>query len=339
MKNREVLLLLRSYTLNFPILSDWHLQENRPIGLIFQEASSAYKFCRNLSAKTVFFNINEKADKVRKTLCDENSEAICIFCYEHGRYTSIKAQQNFEVALQACSQGHIEGFSLGAAIFFVFTQYIPEEMEKELFPIFISKGECEIAGAIDDLVPNADELPIIFEKIKQMPKTNALPLKAAAAFTLPKLMVQERGAEFEKLLETAENIAVQAEMGSEGTELSDAVMAALIAFYEDKLPKVIDLDNLEVKDKSDIEDAWLVRGDRLYLPEKAFGNAIEGILNYVRVQAVKQRIQEENLLLGKKGEYTQKIYVRTGKDTLQFRRMALNLELMPELSSYLKEEI
>ena len=331
-----VLLIFFSYCINFPIIKEWGYASYKPFALVFSDQTVAIEFCRLISQEPYLFFITDKKETVKEALTKGNSEAVCIF-YRHCKgYQPKTITENLNQVISSSQFGQIEDKKSVAASFLVFLGFVPDDLRPQVLEVHLKESQVtESIESLMALIPNADELPIVNRMIKQFEQDDVLPLKAAAAFLYPRLEEKGEEAIYEEMINACSEIMKAAKEYCETDSLKNLIIGELQQYYISARPPVYKVSDIDILDIDCLENAFILDNDKLYLRETHFKKIIEKVIDTISVDALKDRLQREDVIIGKPGAYTQKIRVKIQGKFKTLRVITLNLDEMPELKSFL----
>lgn len=338
MRSNEILMILFSYAVNYPVLRDWCKNLFKPIGLLFAEPSLAQKFCLLLSTKPVIIQESDSHSFASRILMKSNSEAVCLICRSDKGYQDKNTRNNLKVMFSVAETGLIGGRSTGCAPFMIFYNYIPENLKQGVFAVHIEESvSFEGADSLHELIPSVEDLSYIKAEIESFDEDDALPLKAATAFLKPKLMKSGEENLYLELLKTCEKIARMAETYAEEDQVVNLVETVFINYYTDYHPIVLMLDTLVATSTDEIEKALVFSGDKLYIREAHFKIVMADLIKIFGVDALKEKLVREEVISGTIGAYTKRIGIKLSDRMEVVRMLEFNLCLLPKFKSFILE--
>lgn len=337
-KSEIILMLLFSYAVNYPILWDWGLTLSKPIGLVFSDLSMTRKFCGLLSQQPYLSSMTEKKNVIACVLAKANSEAVCLFYRNSKTYQPKNIVANIDQLLLTSQFGEVSGHKARTATFIAFYGFVPDELKAQVLEVHVEGHLPQIKIAeLMALLPNLEQLSIVEKAVKDFDLDECLALKAAAAFLLPALERDNRTPVYIEMLATAKRLISAAEDYREIESVKCLVIKAFVEYYSMKKPPVMQIAELEKDDDVDVEKAFLLDNNLLYVREKLFKAVVSKLTEVIPVDLIKERLVNEKVLLGQKGEYTKKMNLIVGGKTQYIRMLCLDLDQMPELDSYFLE--
>ena len=190
----EIQVILRSLAVNAPIMKDWGLSLSRPLYLSMKVEETG-AFIKGLSERPVIISAGMPLKEVKKKIRNTNSEAIIL----RMPVKKLRDHERFSLLVQHLLDCSADA-KVGAQVFFVGT-FQDENLGDNTFEISISEFP-EMLDDDVDVVPDAKDLSVVEEQIFSHKKCDldCLALYAAAAFCYPKLKLQGRQEDYQKLL-------------------------------------------------------------------------------------------------------------------------------------------
>lgn len=336
--NEDLILLLGLYIINYPVLASWRCTLGKPIGLVFDDYIQANAFIEQLAPNPEVIDLSMTSGELEKAVRDANLNGI-FFYYSPatGGYVSKKLCNAMDLLFSIARSGKYGGKPACVATFLIFENFIPEELKDSVFEVHV--GEALTTGKTDvlSLVPDSSELSVIKEVIRMHALKNREQLKAAVAFTYPKLKAQGNLKLYERLLKAADMTMKNAADYRDADDISDLVISELLEYYVMRSPKTHLLPQIGDSETVDFANDFFSNGDSMFISERLFKEIVGNLLKVVKYDVIKFRLVYAGILLGSQGKYTQKMYCKINGRLESPRMMRFNLRLMPELRSYLNE--
>lgn len=334
---KNILRILYSYTVNFPVLSDWGFTLHETIGLVFSDLSMATEFCQLLSETPFLLNVRDKSEEVKKTIANANSEAVCLFYRQYKQYTPNNVSRNLNIAFDSNQFARIGNSKTTSVTFLIFMDYVPEDLKRQILEIHINAEPINMTGdELIESVPKAEELALIKHKIGMLKHDKSLPLKAAATFLVPYLEKNNNLDIFCEMLEVCETVINEAEDYRETDSVKEYVVSMLEDYYTSVHPPLFRMED-SILNKSGLEEAFLMGDDRLYIHEKLFKEIVKKLTESISIDSLKYRLVKEHVMLGEAGSYTKKVGIIINGNYDRIRMLCFDLGEMPRLHSYLLE--
>ena len=310
---KEIIKILQSLVLNYPIISEWNKTLQMPIGRVFDKFSDLMEFTSNLSKNVRRIHAGVPPNMVRKMLTAPNSDPIVWHPEVGGKYISRKKEEIKEMLLCAATFGSLDGQKIRSTIFFAFLKFIPDEFQDDVYPIFINKVDKSPIEDIIAILPSHDELELVRDKCSEF-SDHSSELKTAVAFLYPTMKREGRMEDYEELLHVAGMLASNASLYSENDEITEWFEALIEEQLHLNEIEVFDLPELDDYQIENLDKAFYRKGDSLYMSDSLFKKILAPLTESIPLNLVKRKLAEQELIYSDKSGFTKKMrYRHNGK--------------------------
>lgn len=342
----EMIQILRSYCINFPILSEIGVTMSKPIALVFNEVQEVTPFINSLSPRPRIVDGSTKVSKVKELLLMANSDAVVLIMPSNDSARLIKQNERIELLFNAAALGKVDGIASCAAIFMVFNKFVLEEYRERVFEIHVSKDVIQCTTNIIDLIPDSKDISIVLDKIRLQKCIGEADrsLYAAVAFMYPKLMEHGKLDLYEALEADAKQLISNAKLYHENDMVLELCLEQMHNYIceQDMLKEVYELPILNEDAENSIHHAAYLKGNYVFVHDELFRRMMENVLQNVPMDVIKVTLMANKILCGTKDGYTTKMnYYSIDNQAKRVRMLKLDLDLLSmngitTIKSYLK---
>ena len=313
---KVTLRILTSLSANYPIIRDWGFAPSRLLYVLtekgmMQQLKNAL-FLNNTQVLNPFDGL-----KSAKKIISETFSAPVLFIYQKSK--------NSDTMLELL-QNHTLNRGLGA-LPIVISDCIPAVEHTDVFMCFASGHVPESGFEWKDVVPKAEDLPIVKDMIRR--KTLSVEddmertLIAGACFLYPVFPQEERDKKMRFALETVKCLMEADEDSRDRNGLADLFVNLIHDYFENHdVPCVVELPDISEQDIKNFENGLFYDPQFLYLDEKLFENVSRELLNMVPKNVLKKTLLESEILsVTESGTYSCKMNYIDGKGDYRRRRM------------------
>lgn len=325
MQKNEICTILMNYCAHFPILSEWGCTMKAPIGLIFEDINESTEFVREVSANADVFTVNSSTKALTEKVFTANSTGL-FYQFPINTYAVKRLTEQLNLLTSASTLLSIDGVNVHTAIFILFDRRVPDEMLERVFPIYVGKGSFE--NKISLSIPEPTQFGLIYDQVKACHEINERALKAAIAFLYSSL----DDSQYRRLLAAADELIDEACVLTEALDMAALFNSILIDAIESEKVKVTLLPEIKV---AEFDDRLFIESAYAYLSENTFRTLFAEEVYIPPIGKIKAELNEAGILPSRIGDYTAKMPYSIGKIKDRKRMMRFDLQLLPEIKSYL----
>lgn len=334
MRCEDLIVVLWSLNVNYPVLRSWNYVIGKPIALVFNNMVTAIPFVKKLSPHPQIIDSSTKISTAKKILLTTNSDGVFMMLSNRGG-NLIKEQEKINALFSVANLGVLDGKEASVMTFFVCDRRVPDEYKSEVFEIHVDDLLPNTYENLFSFVPSAEMLPVVFEKIQEFKRDELLPFKAIIAFLYPYLKEQNNLTRYKILLTEMGELFQMAEEYQEQEDVVELVQQQFIDFINKNACDIYHLAEIEGEVEERIDEILVVKGDSLFMDDKKFKDIIKPMLEILPLHIIKERLNKEGILFGQPGDYTVKMsYLSNGK-MKRIRRLKFDTDKMKMLKNYI----
>lgn len=331
MQSADLFEVLKSFTLNFPIIREVGIYVQECITLVFKSYAEGSRFIGQLSKYPLIISEADGIPAMKKKLQQPIYQGV--FLRMSGVVSTDKQRAKLEL-LRSIAAGEMEeNKRICCPAFVVYTGVLPDELRDNTLVIQVPTEEImelDDTGDFYRLVPRPEQLGQIRQKIIDLgeipPKEVALTF--AACFLYPKL--HERGGDgrYEAILSLARAVC-RGEFETPRTEdvislVADRILDVLKNSAEDRICRLPNLESSMVAKK---ELNFFYDENYLYLSDALFGDICAPLACVDSIRGIKFALKEAGILSGSAGRYVCKMYYYSSYGIMENMTMLkLNME-------------
>ena len=325
--------ILKSYSIQYPMLAAWGLTLSKPIGLVIRDREHAQKFINQLSPSPLIVDIADKPCKIERSLHLLNSEAFVLDCREILDLKSKNVQENLAYAFRISKGYGRLDYGTVVATFLLFQDFIPKPLKDKLFEIHIEGNQQEALFINNEewLIPADDEIPEVHRWLKKVViKEGIHPLSASVEFLKPMLATLGEEKAYKALKGKATEMIEAAEDYCSSDEIAEFIVSEMLDYFEREKLKVYELPTLP--DNIDFESSAFFTQNYLFLSDDLLRKICKATnLSSTEIKFV---LLENGFLEGNYGDYTSKMNFKVGTKNYRKRMLRLNLNGLTVLKNY-----
>lgn len=289
-------LLIKSMGVNYPVLKDWGYIFPRLMTVVVPQG-------KMLKATDVFksysFTILDefsKKEDVRKALLSTHS-AFVIFPYKKSTRSDMVIDQLYAL-VQA---GFVDGIPIQAMPILITEDFLVEDQEGKQFIVYADNGECEHTIPFESIVPSADQLPVVKDKIdiviRNSNSEEEKVLLAACCFMYPIFKQQGEGEKIEELFHEVQRLCEMEEEVRDLQGVDILFLDTINSWQEENLfDDVYELPFIDDAVMENKDEIICYDEDYVFLSDKLFKEIVTPILHIVPLSQLKQSLKEEGIL-------------------------------------------
>lgn len=324
MKNR-LLVILNSLATNSPLLCAWGLYLPKPIAITMEEDINPYHVISELSHRPVCIDTGRQIKKAEAEIKEANSEAIVLLLPPKILRDTVKLSKQIEMLLEYPQKPRKLGEAVGLPI--IISNFITDDLRDSVFEIFMSDFSDQDADYDVNIVPPAEKLAVIEEKLEadfDLPVVQRV-LRAAVACMYPWFKENGELAEYQKMLDLADEVFFSV---TEDQDLSSIVnhIKRLItcAVVSDEYLLMNEGDTVDCIDKTFLFDEY---SDVLWLNYRTFQKIIEPIRNMCKKSDIKRALACSDFINNREcGNYIKRKTIHTSQDSVREYMVQINAQ-------------
>lgn len=344
---KEIMLILASYCLNYPIMFELGLTLKRPIAIVVDEIDNAVTVAKQISPSPVLIDLAMKTSHVKEEIWMSYSRGIFVMMPELIPKSS-KFQEKIAIAFGVSATGVMEGNNCSTAVFLVFSKAVPNSYKDKVFEVHIGAlPELSPMEIVEKSVPKNEELSVVYDKLQSIeehdPKVNAL--LSAAAFLYPQMTAES---DYQMAIDKARKLCEDAENYRDTDGIVELFLDLLYKMAEESvLSPVYILPNLDEEATENLRKGLFLKADNLYMHDDLFASLASAVQNLVGINALKSALLSHGVIHADSGgcTYTTKMsFFDEQGNSKRIRMMRFSLssidgETRPNFSKYLMEGI
>ena len=309
----ELVQILMSYIINFPILQDWESSMSKPIGLVFENRKMLAKALKTILFSCKLIEANASISTVKKILSRANSHGVA-YLVGVNPFESAKAKTVMDLLLDANSYGVLDGKRISTAVILLFEGVVSKELKEAVYEIHLCENDLDVHSfCVEDVVPEASKLELIRDINHRFNLLGKESLFPSVAFLYP----LRSSYEYEDLLEMAKKLDRQADEFSHQDGLVELFCDSFKAFVGDgEIVNIYALPEIDEDGVANIENALFFDNQFIYLNSKYFQKIFSEIFRTgVSIITLKTALLESGVIVADRGGFTTKMsYIKaTGK--------------------------
>lgn len=163
----DVVRIIFTYILNYPVLKFWGQEITKPIGLVFDNRTVLADALKLLMHFCILIEPNNSYKEIKKVLRCANSHGV-VSIVSHNVYEKTRERNLIEILLDANTYGYCDGETVSTAVVLLFDGIVPNELKKKVYEIHLSEKNLNCDSfQLKDIVPNPKELALIKDKISR----------------------------------------------------------------------------------------------------------------------------------------------------------------------------
>lgn len=342
---KEIMLILASYCLNYPIMFELGLTLKRPIAIVVDEIDNAVTVAKQISPSPVLIDSAMKTSHVKEEIRMAYSRGIFVMMPELIPKSS-KFQEKIAIAFGVSATGVMEGNNCSTAVFLVFSKAVPNSYKDKVFEVHIGAlPELSPMEIVEKSVPKNEELSVVCDKLQSIeehdPKVNAL--LSAAAFLYPQMTAES---DYQMAIDKARKLCEDAENYRDTDGIVELFLDLLYKLAEESLlSPVYLLPNLDEEATENLRRGLFIKADNLYMHDELFASLASAVQNVVGINALKSALLSHGVILADSGgcTYTTKMsFLDEQGNSKRARMMRFSIssiegETRPNFEKYLME--
>lgn len=344
---KEIMLILASYCLNYPIMFELGLTLNLPIALVVDEIDNAVTVAKQISPAPVLIDSAMKTSHVKEEIKMSYSRGVFVLMPELIPKSS-KFQEKITIAFGVSATGVMEGNNCSTAVFLVFSKAVPNSYKDKVFEVHIGAlPELSPMEIVEKSVPKNEELSVVYDKLQSIeehdPKVNAL--LSAVAFLYPQMTAES---DYQMAIDKARKLCEDAENYRDTDGIVELFLDLLYKLAEESLlSPVYLLPNLDEEGTENLRNGLFLKADKLYMHDELFASLARAVQNVVGINALKSALLSHGVIHADSGGYTyttkMSFFDEQGNSKrvrmMRFSLSSIEAETRPNFSKYLMEGI
>lgn len=203
----NVVRIIFSYIVNYPVLKFWEQEIAKPIGLVFENRTVLAEALKMLMHICILIEPDNSYKEIKKVLRCANSHGT-VSIVSLNLYERTRKRKMLEILLDANAYGYCDGETVSTAVVLLFDGVVPNKLKKYVYEIHLTEKDLNCDSfQLKDIVPNPKELALIKDKICQHTFKTHNSIIPAATF----LYTSCSGEKYLECIETASVIDSRAE--------------------------------------------------------------------------------------------------------------------------------
>lgn len=318
------ILLLKSMILNYPILRSWGYVLGKPVVLAFDDMENADTMLFQLSERFIIIDETMNDKQVREALQYGTNSNVVVYFLD-AAVKSPANQKKLKTLDKLASKGNKEGC---VALIAVSAKNVSEDLLRRYLCFHVDQTVPKFKFAADDIIPEAESLELIRDKIAFVQGDAELKaLYGAAYFLYPKLS-KSHGSMYQRLLHSVPQMIDYADAFAESRDVFNVICDCFIKFArQGGFEPLIVLPNVERDIIENMDMHAFCNGEILYLSERRLREIMQPVVNIITVSDIKACLVAHHVLLTDRGGYTKKMqYIDPYGKVCRCRMLALNIE-------------
>ena len=321
----EIVLILNSLTINYPIMVAMGIFQDVPIALVCDNTATTRKIAEVISPAPVvvdpFTDILELHNKM-DGICSQG-----VFCLLAPGIVKVQKREKaiVDAMISLAAYGRVNQTLAVAPTYFLLTKSVPYYIEKNSLVIKVEGNLDDIETELFKYLPSAEDITFIKETVKAFDVDEYLPLKAAAAFMLPKLNHYGECEMYSELLKTCEFLIESDKFFKSDVNLVEFVQSCLLDCIKNHQEQKLILPNLDADGEKRFDTALFYNRDYIYLSDKKFKQVFEKLCVKWGVNTLKEKMLNAGLLKADKGSFTTKMQYKCNGETKSQRMHCIHL--------------
>lgn len=323
--------ILTSLCLNHPVLEEWNITLGKPVAIICSDRAKVHFLIKRISDRGRIIDASTKVETAKKILVEANSEGVFCVVSNPNKVSSQKMQDKLAAVFSAASVGEVDGVATNAATFLVCDRIIPDELKDYVFAVHIDDVP-HYSIASYDMVPPAEMLPVVRDRINQLPEDEGLAIRAAVCFTYPYFEKMGDNEGYLQMHAEAKELIKNAELYAEQDDIADVAANLIRTFLVDNGDYIINISDMDGMSEEDLEHFVFWDRLKLYISDGKFKEMVAPLLEISKVDVIKHQLHSRGILEGNIGNYTVKMTCQVNGVVIRPRMLRIDLKKLQEFA-------
>lgn len=335
MQFENIIWLLWSLCVNYPLLALWNCTIGKPIALVFNILPEANSLVKKLSPHPQIIDDSIKVSTAKKILLNTNSDGVFMILSNRGKRSLIKEDDKINAIINTSNLGILENKKVAVMTFFICNRKVPDELKCEVFEIRIEMKSFNFDEDLLKCIPSADQLPVVYDKIQELEVNETLPFKAAIAFYYPYFKKNNKLPRYENMMKEIEELIQSAKEYQEQDDVGEMVQEQFIKFVKTNANVIYSLPEVDADVEERLNQVLIIRSSFLYMDESMFKKIIKSVIEILPIDFIKEKLIIDGVLLGAPGNYTTKMNYFVDGKLKRKRMLRFDIDKMGKLKNYI----